>query len=261
MFDVNLNASVRAVINSIWRKIDGLSDGDIPAWADEAIIEIERAEKQEGFTICRDSADIDVLLQELARQIHLIDDVYDDLNDPLLADCKARRDRFSIEQNRLMAKAELLRRMNLSSKVSPIKNKTLNRDNRILWLSTEPTALDFIDAICSFCFIPPELDLCLIAQGHFLEQESPKPLLPGFPSPIKWIGDQKVLATLFSSLARDGVIQKRQWKKIAANFVDKDGNQIDPDNLGSLPYKASNQTNLTVEKIRASLDLLPSTTE
>lgn len=255
MEDIDFLEPVRTVINQVWRNLDELPEGDIPAWANDAVVEIEKAEKQEGFSICRTTADIDSLLQELLRQIHAIDEMFDDLEDSLLADWKARKQRLLIEQRRLMAKAELLRRMEEASKVTPIKVKASVKDNRIVWLSGKPSAFDFMDAVMPHCSIPRNLALDLVAQGHFIEQGTPLPQLPGFPTPIKWLSDLKVLAILFSNLAFDGIIQKRQWKRIAAQFVDKNGKRIDPDSFSTLSYKHSAAADLIVDDIYKDIGL------
>jgi hypothetical protein len=257
MEDIDFSVPVRTGINRIWRNLDALPEGDIPAWANDAVLEIEKAERQEGFSICRTTADIDSLLQELLRQIRVIDEMFDDSENPLLADWKARKQRLLIEQRRLMAKAELLRRMEEASKVTPIKGKASVKDNRIVWLNGKPSAFDFMDDVMPHCSIPGNLALDLVVQGHFFEQGNPMPLLPGFPAPIKWLSDLKVLAFLFSSLASDGIIQKRQWKRIAAQFVDRNDRKIDPENFGTLRYKASDAAFRMVDDLRKDIGLGP----
>jgi len=265
MSSFDLGAPYRENIQKVWDLIGRLPDGDIPIWSDERIIEIDNAwrklinttnglraehiddlfeeveawEKSENFETVRSAEGIDRMLAEINS---LLGKLLDSLPlDEQENTNKRHKEIIRLSQgiNCLMIKAELLRRKEYSEQLVPFIHKRGSRrnDNRIIWISKKRTPVEFLKKLSSVIAIPDYLSIETVSRAHFFIPSTPTPLPPGHPTRLRWLEDISVLAFLFEELADWRFIWKRQQKRIATHFVDKNGLEINPESFVTLVYK------------------------
>lgn len=238
-------------IQKVWDEIKLIPDNDVPVWADEIIADIEAREKLENFETVRNPKAIDDLLYAIASQLLILHETKD--LDTIEGTDKRQRaiERLQEEQNILMLKAELLRRKDATIRL-PLnipKRGSRRMDTRIIWSSRKRSPVELLKRFSGEISVPNYLSLETVVRAHFFIPSAPTPLLPGFPSRLRWLGDLKVLALLFEALANRNYTRKQQLKNVALHFVDKNGLEINPESFMTLVYKESNDSNIKVEKL------------
>lgn len=254
MFLIDTAVSYSKSIDAIRNELIGIPDGDIPLWAEESIVGIELEEKECGWEVVRDESSIDHLLTVIAEELSRIDEAGDLIYSKNPEKRIERIRELRTEQNRLMIKAELLRRIQWASRLSPFAVQNA-RDSRILWLGAKGKirARDFLEICSERIIIPPYLELDSVVRAHFLEKEFPTTIPPGYPQPLHWVDDTTVLARLFKNLGEKSIVQNKQWQNISIHFLDVNKKALKPESLHVLAGRERNDVNIAVDKICLAL--------
>lgn len=243
-------------IQKVWAEIELIPNGDIPAWAEEKIAEIEAWEKLENFETVRTPEAIEALLGAIDSYLLVMHEIKD-LDEIEQTDKRHREiERLENGRNLIMLKAELLRRRNATLQSVPFIPKKGSRraDTRIIWMSRKRNPAELLERLSKINAIPSYISLDATVRAHFFIPSAPTPMLPGSPSRLRWLGDLKVLALLFEELGRLRYVRKGQLKNVAKHFLDKAGCEINVESFITLPHKQSNTANLEVERIISSFE-------
>jgi hypothetical protein len=243
-------------IQKIWAEIELIPNGDIPAWAEENIAEIEAWEKLENFETVRTPEAIEALLGAIGSRLQVMNEIKD-LDEIEQTDKRHREiERLENGRNLIMLKAELLRRRDATIKNEPYIPKKGSRraDTRIIWISRKRNPAELIERLLEINAIPSYISLDATVRAHFFIPSAQTPMLPGSPSRLRWLGHLKVLAFLFEELGRLRYIRKGQLKNVAKNFLDQAGCEINVASFITLPHKFSDPANREVKRIISSFE-------